>query len=52
MPIYYHMKLSYTKVIYNVFYKTVEEIRKVIQGFVSKINKSPRKVIDRLCIQL
>lgn len=28
-------------VIYNVFYKTVEEIRKAVQGFSSEINKSP-----------
>ncbi|SHE13809.1 Transposase and inactivated derivatives [Chlamydia abortus] len=39
-------------VIYNVFYKSVEEIRKAVQDFISEINKSPQKVIDRLCIQL
>ena len=39
-------------VINNVFYRTVAEIRNAVQGFISKINKTPQKVIDRLCIQL
>ncbi len=39
-------------VIYNVFYSTVLEIRKAVQSFVTEINKNPKKVIDRLCVQL
>lgn len=39
-------------VIYNVFYSSVEEIRKAVQTFIAEINKNPQKIIDRLCIQL
>lgn len=39
-------------VIYNVFYHTVEDIRKAVQDFISNINKTPMKTVDRLCLQL
>jgi transposase len=39
-------------VICNVFYSSVDEIRKAVQDFMSEICKSPRKIIDRLCVQL
>ena len=40
------------KVIYNVFYKTVAEIRKNVQAFLNYINTQPDAVIQRLCCQL
>lgn len=39
-------------VIYNVFYKSVEEIRDAVQAFITEINKTPAKTVDRLCIQM
>jgi transposase len=39
-------------VIYNVFYHSLEEIRTAVQDFITKINKTPMKTVDRLCIQL
>lgn len=39
-------------VIYNVFYKTVNEIRKAVQTFISEINKNPLRIVDRLCVQM
>jgi transposase len=39
-------------VIYNVFYSNVADIRKAVQTFIREINKTPQRVIDRLCIQL
>lgn len=36
-------------VIYNVFYKTVDEIREAVQSFISKISKSPENIVRRLC---
>jgi transposase len=39
-------------VIYNVFYHTVNEIRIAVQCFIAEINKSPMKIVDRLCIHL
>ena len=40
------------KVIYNVFYKTVPEIRKNVNDFLSVVNKEPDVVIQRLCLKL
>lgn len=40
------------KVIYNVFYKVVSEIRNNIDGFLENINANPAAVIDRLCCKL
>jgi transposase len=40
------------KVIYNVFYKVVSEIRTNIDGFLVNINANPSAVIDRLCCKL
>jgi transposase len=40
------------KVIYNVFYKTVVEIRKNVKVFLDYISTQPGAVIQRLCCQL
>jgi putative transposase len=37
------------KVIYNVFYKSVIEIRKNINIFFKEISKHSQRIIDRLC---
>lgn len=39
-------------VIYNVFYKSVYEIRRAVQDFIKHINCHPNQVIDRLCIKM
>src|SRR5690625_403020 len=39
-------------VIYNVFYKTVVEIREVVQSFISEVSKSPETIVRRLCTKL
>lgn len=36
-------------VIHNVFYKSVAEIKKAVQGFIEYINKKPLEVIRMLC---
>lgn len=41
-----------TSVIYHVFYESVQEIRTNVQAFISEINQTPQKVIDRLCLIL
>jgi transposase len=40
------------KVVYNVFYKTVPEIRKNVYTFLDYIGVNPDMVIDRLCCAL
>jgi transposase len=40
------------KVVYNVFYKTVPEIRKNVNEFLDTVNAEPQRVIDRLCCVL
>ncbi|WP_408606448.1 IS630 family transposase [Anaerocolumna jejuensis] len=40
------------KVIYNVFYKTVPEIRKNVNAFLKTISAEPEAVIQRLCCKL
>ena len=40
------------RVIYNVFYKTVTEIRKNVEAFIATINDEPQAVIQRLCCKL
>lgn len=40
------------KVIYNVFYKTVPEIRKNVNAFIKSISSEPEAVIQRLCCKL
>ena len=37
------------KVIYNVFYKSVLEIRKNINIFFEEITRNPKIIVDRLC---
>jgi transposase len=39
-------------VVNNVFYHTVDEIRKNVQTFMEQIMKNPQKIIDRLCIRM
>ncbi|MDF2814680.1 MAG: hypothetical protein K0Q81_880 [Paenibacillus sp.] len=39
-------------VINNVFFDTVQKIRKAVQGFIHEINKTPEVTVDRLCVQL
>ena len=40
------------KVIYNVFYKTVPEIRKNVNAFLEVISDEPEVVVERLCLKL
>lgn len=40
------------KVIYNVFYKSLPEIRKNVNVFLENISAKPEKVIQRLCCML
>ena len=40
------------KVIYNVFYKTLHEIRKNVNAFLEVIGSEPETVIQRLCCKL
>lgn len=40
------------KVIYNVFYKTVPEIRKNVNTFLETISAEPEAIIQRLCCKL
>jgi len=40
------------KVVYNVFYKTVTEIRKNVNCFLEVINADPETIIQRLCCKL
>lgn len=40
------------KVVYNVFYKTVPEIRKNVNTFLDAISATPEAVIQRLCCRL
>ena len=40
------------KVIYNVFYKTVSEIRKNVNAFLETISAEPEAIIERLCLKL
>ncbi|MBG9793477.1 transposase [Paenibacillus dendritiformis] len=39
-------------VIHNVFYHTVDDIRKNVRIFMENIMLNPMKIIDRLCIRL
>lgn len=39
-------------VINNVFFDSVQKIRKAVQGFINEINKTPEVTVDRLCVQL
>lgn len=41
-----------SSVINNVFFDSVQKIRKAVQGFINEINKTPAVTVDRLCIQL
>ena len=37
--------------VYNVFFKTVEEIAQAVRQFIYEINKNPSQTIDRLCVK-
>jgi transposase len=39
-------------VINNVFYHTIDEIRKNVHAFMEQIMKDPMNIIDRLCIRM
>lgn len=40
-----------SSVINNVFFDSVQKIRKAVQGFIRNINETPAATVDRLCIQ-
>ncbi|WP_335872527.1 IS630 family transposase [Bacillus sp. 2205SS5-2] len=40
-----------SSVINNVFFDSVQKIRKAVQGFVRHINKTPEVTMNRLCMQ-
>lgn len=40
------------RVVYNVFYKTVPEIRKNVNAFLDEINANQEAVIQRLCLRI
>lgn len=40
------------RVINNVFYKSVSEIRANVKAFLKDINKNKMQIIDRLCLKL
>jgi putative transposase len=40
------------RVINNVFYKSVSEIRDNVKAFLKDINKNKMQIIDRLCLKL
>ena len=39
------------RVIYNVFYSKVSQIRENVNAFINDINKNKMEIIDRLCIK-
>ena len=40
-----------SSVIYNVFFDSVQKIRKAVQEFIRRINETPAATVERLCIQ-
>lgn len=40
------------KVVYNVFYKTLPQIRKSVNAFLEGISVEPETIIQRLCCKL
>ncbi|WP_188634398.1 transposase, partial [Lentibacillus kapialis] len=36
-------------VIYNVFYQSVDEIRKAVQSFILEVSRTPEVIVHRLC---
>lgn len=38
-------------VINNVFFDSVQKIRKAVQGFIRHINLTPADTVERLCLQ-
>lgn len=40
-----------SSVIYNVFFDSVQKIRKAFQEFIRHINETPAATVERLCIQ-
>ena len=41
-----------SEVINNVFYASVDEIRKAVKGFINSINQTHVQIIDRLCVRM
>ncbi len=41
-----------SKIINNVFYNTVKEIRDAVRSFIDSVVKMPDVVIDRLCVKM
>lgn len=39
-------------IIHNVFYSSVYEIQKNVKAFIQELNRTPEKVINRLCVKL
>ena len=40
------------RVVYNVFYSTVAEIRENVRAFTAYVNEHKEEVVDRLCVRL
>ncbi|WP_025682277.1 IS630 family transposase [Paenibacillus maysiensis] len=40
-----------SSVIHNVFFDSVQKIRKAVQGFIRLINETPAATVERLCLQ-
>ena len=40
------------RVVYNVFFGKVSEIRKNVRAFLSYVNSNKEEVIERLCLQM
>jgi len=41
-----------SSVINNVFFNSVQKIRKAVQEFIIEVNRTPEVTVNRLCIQL
>lgn len=41
-----------SEIINNIFYSSVQQIRKEVRSFISSIIQSPELVISRLCVQM
>lgn len=40
-----------SSVIHNVFFYSVQKIRKAVQGFIRLINETPAATVERLCLK-
>ncbi len=39
-------------IIHNVFYSSVQEIKNNVQAFINELNRTPEKVMNRLCVRM